>query len=242
MDIASERMEEKEESVQGRIDESWTNLLLFLDSNLPPPKTKKDCLAYLETWFQEKSLIPIQEKQTKTAGNTDLITLGRNMTRCLQLLDNVQDISHVIMENQISTIATRMKTLQGMLAQYYILSESRPHIEFISSANKLKHFVTTSPSKEGGTETKKDNEKYKQHKKDSIEICKKILITNDWKRTDGQSWTLALEVSKKDDLADCFLQGIWYLKQQKLITCAENLKINCVSLVQTIENQNHGSN
>jgi hypothetical protein len=39
-----------------------------------------------------------------------------------------------------------------------------------------------------------------------------------------------LETSKKDDLADCFLQGLYYLKMQKLITYAEDLKINCISL------------
>jgi hypothetical protein len=34
--------------------------------------------------------------------------------------------------------------------------------------------------------------------------------------------------TKKDDFADCFLQGIWYLKQSKIITYADNLKINLV--------------
>jgi hypothetical protein len=33
---------------------------------------------------------------------------------------------------------------------------------------------------------------------------------------------------KKDDLADSFLQGIWYLKNKNIITYAENLKINSV--------------
>jgi hypothetical protein len=44
------------------------------------------------------------------------------------------------------------------------------------------------------------------------------------------NWVNILHTPKKDDLADAFLQGIWYLKHIKLITYAENLKINSVSL------------
>ena len=36
--------------------------------------------------------------------------------------------------------------------------------------------------------------------------------------------------TKKDDLADCFLQGIYYMKKEKLITYSEDLEINGVSL------------
>jgi len=34
--------------------------------------------------------------------------------------------------------------------------------------------------------------------------------------------------AKKDDLADCFLQGIYYLKRENIIMYSENLKINIV--------------
>jgi hypothetical protein len=34
--------------------------------------------------------------------------------------------------------------------------------------------------------------------------------------------------AKKDDLADCFLQGIYYLKREKLITYSEDLEIKVV--------------
>jgi hypothetical protein len=190
------------------------------------PSTKKECLAHLENWFQQNSLIPVQEKKEKTAGNTDLITLGRNMTKCLNVLENTQNITHVIMENQISTIATRMKTVQGMLAQYYIMSTDHPHIEFISSANKLKNLVAKpDPIVSINANV---NDKYKQHKKDSIEFCKRFLNMNHLTKPNGESWTSMMDLSKKDDLADCFLQGIWYLKQQKLINTADDLKIKCV--------------
>ena len=33
---------------------------------------------------------------------------------------------------------------------------------------------------------------------------------------------------KKDDLADSFLQGLWYFKQRNIIYYADDLKINLV--------------
>ena len=45
-------------------------------------------------------------------------------------------IDVVLIENQIGKIAIRMKSLQGMIAQYFI-QKNIPTIEFISSKNKL---------------------------------------------------------------------------------------------------------
>ena len=52
--------------------------------------------------------------------------------------DSLGDIDRVIIENQISPIANRMKTVQGMLSQYFLMSNDKLDIEFISSINKLK--------------------------------------------------------------------------------------------------------
>ena len=45
-------------------------------------------------------------------------------------------LHYVIIENQISPIANRMKSIQGMLTQYFITKDV-PHIEYISAINKL---------------------------------------------------------------------------------------------------------
>ena len=55
------------------------------------------------------------------------------------LANDMSLLDHIIIENQISPIANRMKTLQGMIAQYFIM-RGNAHIAFISSANKLKLF------------------------------------------------------------------------------------------------------
>jgi hypothetical protein len=166
---------------------------------LPGGNSKKETLEKLLEYLSEKTLKPILVKKKKTASETDLITVGRNMTRLLDELDH-QDITHVIIENQISTIASRMKTIQGMLAQYYIM-RGVDNIEFVSSFNKLKAFT----EKTEVTEDQTEREKYKNRKADSVAICLRLLHEN----PNLEKWIPHFEKSaKKDDLADCFLQGV----------------------------------
>jgi hypothetical protein len=144
---------------------------------------------------------------TKTsAGELDLITIGRNLKTEFDKLASMKDVTHIVIENQISPIATRMKTIQGMLAQYFIMQENEIVIEFVSSSCKLKGFEKQNV--DAGTE-------YKQHKKDSVYYCEKMLENENF-----SNWKQALETKKKDDLADCFLQGIWYLRRENKILIA----------------------
>jgi hypothetical protein len=202
----------------------------------PEGSLKKNMIDTLKTFFEEKSLDPIIAKKMKSAGDTDLICIGRNMKRMLDMIPNIEEITHVIIENQISPIANRMKTLQGMLTQYFIMrGSSTVHIEFISSANKLKGFDLPKPENnnancENNTTDEKKNSKYKQHKKDGIHICSQFLeINTEWNKW-KEMFLSKTFASKKDDLADSFLQGIWYLKNKKIIVYAENLKINSMLL------------
>ena len=144
------------------------------------------------------------------ATDVDLITIGKNM---MQELDNVLgmggletsdtkiDIDIAIIENQISTIASRMKTLQGMIAQYFIMKHT-PHIEFISASNKLKMFMT------------KKKTTYTERKAESVEITAELLETKE-EFVDFKGYLN--KNKKKDDLADCFLQGIYYLTIKNMI-------------------------
>jgi hypothetical protein len=168
------------------------------------------------------------------ADQIDLLTLGRNMmteldkfispytstsiSTSISTPENVRDatdsrdlgkmgglekykIDIVIIENQISTIASRMKTLQGMIAQYFIM-RGTPCIEFISAANKLKMFMT------------KKKTTYTERKIESVEVTKDLLE----KLPQFEKYRGCLEKNKKkDDLADCFLQGIYYLTLKKMI-------------------------
>lgn len=140
-----------------------------------------------------------------SANDMDLISLGVALkTRFDQEFpdDVLLSINEIIIENQISPIANRMKTLQGMIAQYFIM-RGQPRIKFVSSSNKLKAFLTPEEKKEST---------YADRKKASIVITERLLLQNNNLADVG--WpTFFNKHGKKDDLADCYLQGVWYLNK-----------------------------
>lgn len=204
----------------------WGNQhFLFLEKDVKRSKTMmlQDVQHYLEKNCLEK----INYKKTKNASQVDLVVIGRSMKNMLDCIDSLPRVTHVIIENQISPIANRMKTIQGMLAQYFIMRNDHCNIEFISSANKLKQFPdvkNNQPKKNTQTGASIQNPHYKEHKKDSIYYCSRIIELN------FHSWLHSLQTDKKDDLADAFLQGLWYFKNRNIITYADDLKINSVSI------------
>jgi hypothetical protein len=167
--------------------------------------TKKDIIEHLTEHFSKVTFDPIIEKKAKNAGDADLITIGKNLKKLLDENENLNSLDIVLIENQISPIANRMKTIQGMLAQYFIMKNSDIHIEFISSANKLKSFLAN----ENLLRTSEDKS-YKANKKNGVEYCSQILEKN----PDFENWKPMLLTKKKDDLADSFLQGIWYIQNK----------------------------
>jgi len=165
-------------------------------------KLKKEYLTLVDTYISQHyfEVIP-----PRNANNVSLVELGKNMMMFLDkefskyIVDGkIQGIDKVIIENQISTIASRMKTLQGMIAQYFIMRDIQC-VEFVSSANKLKKYTDYA------------SKTYKERKKSSIEIMNKICEQNE----NVKQWeTVFKNHKKKDDLADCYLQGIWYLENK----------------------------
>jgi hypothetical protein len=197
--------------------------LLFLNIETIP-KLKKDIVEKLGEFYEKNCLELIVKKKSKNASEIDLITIGKNMKELLNNTQGINTITHVVIENQISPIANRMKTIQGMLAQYFIMKNSDINIDFISSANKLSQFgerKTESKSIEKPLENTIINADYKQHKKDGLYYCSKVIQKNQC----FTGWSESLNIKKADDLADSFLQGLWYLKNKNIITYADDLKI-----------------
>jgi hypothetical protein len=172
-------------------------------------QTKKSILENLEIILKDRCLETLVESKKISAGDTDLIIIGKNMKTLLNLVKEIELVTHVIIENQISPIANRMKTVQGMLAQYFIMKNTDIKIDFVSSINKLKAFS----KKENGEkeENESEKQKYSQHKKEGVFFTNQILEKNEWL----SRWKKCIsESKKKDDLADCFLQGIWFLNSK----------------------------
>ena len=158
---------------------------------------KKTELVSLINEHISKNSFELIEKNN--ASKMDLVTIGKNIQSNLDelLKDDFLSIQIIVIENQISPIANRMKTIQGMIAQYFIMKKNGiVEIEFVSSFNKLKNC------------DKKDDIKltYSDRKKLGVKKCLEIINSSfsKWK-------TFFINHKKKDDLADSFLQGIWYL-------------------------------
>ena len=170
-----------------------------------PEKCEKSKLKLLQHVFSALAaeyLVAVSAKpRVISAASLDLITIGRNMHRRFDALPHLAaGIDVVIIENQLSTLATRMKTLQGMITQYFIM-RGVPDIRFISATNKLKLF---DPKKDGEAD-KADKADYADRKKRSIEITRSLITAAP---LTSMQFTAH---KKKDDLADCFLQGVWWL-------------------------------
>lgn len=208
--------------------------MIFIDIASPEKMLKKDLVTVVISYFEKRCFELIIPKKTKTASETDLIEIGRNMKQRLGEVANLNEITNVAIENQISPIANRMKTIQGMLAQYFIMTNETAQIDFISSANKLKQFDKNKRNQptnklEVATDTSTNivrniNPDYKTHKKDGVQYCLEVIDAN----PKMAIWKTALDTKKKDDLADAFLQGIWYLRTHNIIIIADDLKIKLV--------------
>ena len=151
--------------------------------------------------IETKHEIIVEKKAS--ANKMDLVSIGIAIKKEFdtRFAEELMNINHIVIENQISPIATRMKTIQGMLMQYFIM-QGVPSITFASAINKLKAFTD-----------KKKKISYKDRNKLGIEVTAKIIA--DVPQSSNE-WSAYFKTHKKqDDLADSLLQGIWYLQSIK---------------------------
>ena len=172
----------------------------FMDKNdihYEKPIIKNKLIELIEEHIKEKYYDPIIPVR---ADCINLIDIGRTMKQKFDQLFacDFVDLDKVIIENQISPLASRMKTLQGMITQYFIM-RTNSQIEFMSSENKLKMF-----------EDKKAS--YSERKKLGIQKTNEIINDNNY--SSMFQWNeLFNKHKKKDDLADSFLQGLYYIQK-----------------------------
>jgi len=122
----------------------------------------------------------------KSAKTCSVIDLGKEL---MIQYERFEKVDMVVIENQIGPLANRMKMLQGMVVQYWIMRNAQ--VTCVSAVNKLKLFHS-------GPTT------YAQRKKIGIDCVRKLVVANKWE-------TGFEKHKKKDDLADTLLQLIWYL-------------------------------
>lgn len=144
----------------------------------------------------EWNVVELCDKKVN-AGKVNMIDVGIGLHNALQKIQN--NISTIIIENQIGQNAIRMKSIQGMIT-YHFIEKGKTDIIYWNPINKLKKY------------NQKEKKTYTQRKKDSVTITRLLLLEH---FTDSESFFNSHK--KKDDLADCFLQLIDYLdKENKL--------------------------
>jgi hypothetical protein len=189
---------------------------------------KADLVAMLNEYIYTTCF---EQVESTNASKIDLVTIGKNIQLKLDesLGEHMDSIDVVIIENQISPIANRMKTIQGMIAQYFIMKIPNIQIDFVNASNKLKDDVHPTSSKLAtvvsssskpatvvssttGADTKKETtNKYSDRKKQGIQKTNELISNNH----NFSEWSTFFSAhSKKDDLADCFLQGLWFIKNK----------------------------
>lgn len=177
------------------------------DLKLEKPINKATLLSSLEDYLKSTCF---EALENVNANNVNLIDLGISLKNELNELFNNYDlasIDQIIIENQISPIANRMKCIQGMVAQYFIDCNNH-NIAFISATNKLKAFINKDKDKAAEKEKKIS---YNERKKLSILYSKQLLENKNMMH----DLDYFVKHSKKDDLADCLLQGIYYLDNKQ---------------------------
>ena len=167
--------------------------------------------------------------------HVSLITVGYNLMIKFDKLFYGSDSTStspdkVIIENQISPIATRMKTVQGMVTQYFLMRGISPDcISYISATNKLKAWTSVNDDAD-------EIDTYDGRKKMGIACVRKLLsgdsVGDGTADADADAigdtgvkrkkfkmsantalqWRFVFEShKKKDDMADSLLQGLSYL-------------------------------
>jgi hypothetical protein len=190
-------------------------LCMNYNISYPVGSKKEIIISSVLTYMQNKFLDTIGKQ---SANEMTMIDIGISIRKELDKLPFMLEVDCIIIENQISPIANRMKTIQGMIAQYFIMN-NKTNIAFISSANKLKAFAKpmvvvgentlTNIVVEEKTKTKTT---YAERKKASVDITLNLL-ENDINKEFKDFFSTH---KKKDDLADSFLQGVWYLSKPTL--------------------------
>ena len=167
-------------------------------------------LAYLvyDKEIIEWKVIELCDK-SQNASKLNMIEVGKKLFEALETIQ--YPIKDIIIENQIGQNAIRMKMLQGMITLYYI-SKGLTQIHYWNAGNKLKQFIKTKTT-------------YSQRKKASVQITREI-ITNAYPSQQSYFETH----KKKDDLADCLLQLLDFLRKQEKLPESINLICNAINL------------
>ena len=146
------------------------------------------------------------KKKKKMNNDRDIFNLSKIMINELNLKEDFLNHEVICIENQPALKNPTMKTVQMILYSYFMIegaTKDTPveQVHMINARNKLKVYK--------GPEIECDiKEKYKKNKYLSVEYTKLMILEEDPKFIE-----LFTTCKKKDDLADAYLQGIYFIEK-----------------------------
>lgn len=172
-------------------------------------KTLHFCSLHGRNYYQKllKDIELSTIKKEKTIFDIDILRF--NLVQELEKKSELFLADKVLIENQPSLKNPRMKAISSTIYDYYLIrgifdkkfNSNITQVKYISPSNKIKLSKDNKLIKEADK-----TQKYKLTKKLAVDYVKALLDTDllNFKH-------YFLSVKKKDDLADAFLQGAYYL-------------------------------
>jgi len=143
---------------------------------------------------------PIVSRKVKTISTREI---SESLFNTLDLYPQMLNVNTVIVENQPCLMNPMIKSVQMLIYSYFMIKgflnkdSLISDVKHINARNKLKNY-------DGPKLGVYSKNKYTQRKKEAIEVCKYFLKDNNY-------LNFFESHKKKDDLADCYLQGLWFI-------------------------------
>jgi hypothetical protein len=138
-----------------------------------------------------------------------------NLFHMLDQRPQLLQVDEMIIENQPTYKNPRMKSIANALFDYFLMrgvidrvntNSTIQKVRFICPSNKLKVESDNTIKVLSKTE---NGEKYKMTKALAVSYCKQMIAD------DVEHTAFLMAAKKKDDLSDCYLQGVHYLSKNK---------------------------
>ncbi len=172
-------------------------------------KSAKYICSDIKLCTAHKKLKKYSDKKFKCIpkNKNHMLEQGKKIVEIFNNNPSFLDVDTVVIENQPALKNPTMKSIQMMIYSYFLIkgvssdSSNIDNIEMVNARHKLKAY-------KGPTIACDIKDKYKRTKFLGIQYCLSMIVESN----QDDTWVNIFTTSKKkDDLADAYLQGIYFI-------------------------------